>query len=89
MSDVWKCILQHERFQLQMGLRAELRREQALAAMRQIISAELEAAFRRDPRIQARLPQMEALVRSGRISAFAAARTLLSEFRNSVHPGNC
>jgi hypothetical protein len=31
---------------------------------------------------------MEALVRSGRISSFVAARTLLSEFRNSVHPRN-
>jgi LAO/AO transport system kinase len=88
VAEIWERILQHEKFQLQKGLRAEVRREQALAAMKQMISAELEAAFRRDPRIQARLPQMEALVRSGRISSFVAARTLLSEFRNSVHPRN-
>ena len=84
ISEVWECILQHEKFQLQKGLRAELRREQALAAMRQMISVELEGAFVRDPRIQSRLPQIEALVRSGRISSFAAARVLLSEFRNSA-----
>jgi LAO/AO transport system kinase len=88
ISDIWECILQHEKFQLQNGLRADLRREQALAAMRQMINAELEGAFRRDPKIQTRLPQMEALVRSGTISSFAAARSLLSEFRDSHGPRN-
>jgi len=83
INEIWECILAHEKFQLQKGLRAELRREQALAAMRQMISTELESAFRRDPKLQKRLPQMEALVRSGRISSFAAARNLLAEFRGS------
>jgi LAO/AO transport system kinase len=88
ISDIWECVLQHDRFQLQKGLRAELRREQALAAMWQMINAELEIAFRRDPEVQTRLQQMEALVRSGRISSFTAARTLLSEFRDSARPVN-
>ncbi len=88
ISDIWECILRHEKSQLQKGLRANLRREQALAAMRQMINAELEGAFRCDPKVQARLPQMEALVRSGRISSFAAARNLLSEFRGCAHRRN-
>jgi LAO/AO transport system kinase len=88
ISEIWECILENEKFQLQKGLRAELRREQALAAMRQMISAELESAFRRDPKIQKCLPQIEALVRSGRISSFAAARNLLAEFRGSSNSRN-
>ena len=88
ISDIWECILQHDKFQLQQGLRMEIRREQALAAMWQMINAELEIAFRRDLEVQTRLQQMEALVRSGRISSFTAARTLLSEFRDSGRPVN-
>jgi LAO/AO transport system kinase len=82
ISEVWDCILQHEKFQLERGQRQELRREQALAATRQMINAELETAFLRDPKIEKRLPQIEDLVRRGEISPFAAARTLLSEFHD-------
>ena len=71
-------------------MREELRREQALAAMRQMISAELEAAFRHDPEIAKHLPEIEQQVRDGKITAFAAARMLLSEFhfpRPRTHAG--
>ena len=81
ISEVWECILRHEEFQLEKGLRAELRRGQALAAMRQLVSAGLEAALRRDPQIAKRLPDMEEQVRSGKITSFAAARALLADFR--------
>ncbi|HUN63128.1 MAG TPA: methylmalonyl Co-A mutase-associated GTPase MeaB [Candidatus Sulfotelmatobacter sp.] len=86
ISEVWDCVLQHEKFQLERGLRKELRREQALAATRQMINAELETAFLRDPKIEKRLPQIEDLVRKGEISPFAAARTLLTEFQDGRGP---
>jgi len=82
ISELWDCVLKHERFQLERGLRKEVRREQALAATRQMINAELETAFLRDPKIEKRLPQIEELVRKGEISPFAAARTLLTEFHD-------
>jgi LAO/AO transport system kinase len=88
ISEIRECILQHENFQLEKGLRTEIRREQALAAMRQMVNAGLQAAFQRDPKVQTRLPQLETLVRGGKISSFAAARTLLSEFRDSVRQRN-
>jgi LAO/AO transport system kinase len=81
IPEVWECILRHEKFQLDKGLREELRREQALAAMRQMINAELETALRRDPEIAKRLPEIEKQVLGGHVTSFAAARTLLSEFR--------
>jgi LAO/AO transport system kinase len=81
IAELWECVLRHERFQLERSLRAEVRREQSIAAMRQIISTELEAALRRDPNIASRLPEIEARVRAGRITAYQAAREVLGEFR--------
>jgi LAO/AO transport system kinase len=81
IPEIWDCVLRHEKFQVENGLRAENRREQALAAMRRMIYSELESAFRHDPHIAAKLPQWEAQVRDGRVTSFAGARALLSEFR--------
>ena len=81
IAELWECVLRHERFQLEKGLRAEMRREQSLAAMRQIISVELEAALRHDPNIARRLPEIEARVRDGRMTSYQAAHELLGEFR--------
>jgi len=81
IPEIWDCVLRHEKFQVENGLRAENRREQALAAMRRMIYSELESAFRHDPQISAQLPQLEAQVRDGRMTSFAGARALLSEFR--------
>jgi LAO/AO transport system kinase len=81
IAELWECVLRHERFQIEKGLRAEMRREQSLAAMRQMISAELEAALRRDPHIASRLPAIQLKVREGRMTSYQAARELLGEFR--------
>jgi LAO/AO transport system kinase len=81
IAESWEWVLRHERFQLDKGLRVEMRREQSLASMRQIISAELEAALRHDPNIARRLPEIEARVRDGRMTSYQAARELLDEFR--------
>jgi LAO/AO transport system kinase len=80
IAEIWDCILRHEKFQLEKGLRVEQRREQSLAAMRQLISADLESAFHRNPEIAAKLPQLESQVRQGTITPFAGARTLLDAF---------
>jgi LAO/AO transport system kinase len=79
--EIWECILRHERFQLENGLRVKMRREQSVSAMRQMISLELQAAFRRDPGVGGKLQAIEEQVRDGRISSFAGARVLLEEFR--------
>jgi LAO/AO transport system kinase len=83
IAEIWECILRHEQFQKERGLRAEIRREQSLSAMRQMISSELENAFRRDPAVASKLRQVEAHVREGRMTSFAGARALLAEFHYS------
>lgn len=83
IAEIWECILRHEQFQKEKGLRAEARREQSLSAMHQMISSELETAFRRDPAVAGKLRQVEAQIRDGRMTPFAGARTLLAEFHYS------
>src|SRR5208282_5908649 len=59
IAEIWECILRQERFQLEKGLREEMRREQSLAAMRQAISTELDKAFRRDPAVARKIQEIE------------------------------
>jgi len=84
VKEIWECILRHEQFQSENGLRAEIRKEQSLSAMRQMISAELETAFPRDPAVAGKLRQVEAQVREGRMTSFAGAKVLLGEFWRGV-----
>lgn len=83
IAEIWECILKHERFQKENGLRDEMRRQQSLSAMRQMVSLELETAFRNDPAVAKKLGHVEKEVREGRMTSFAGARTLLSEFQHS------
>ena len=84
IAEIWDCILNHEQFQKDNGLREEVRREQTLSAMRQMISSELETSFRHDPAVAAKLKQVEEEVRKGRMTSFAGARALLGEFHYSA-----
>lgn len=81
--EIWDCILKHEQFQKDHGLREGIRREQSLSAMRQTISSELETAFRHDTVVAKKLKHVEAEVREGRMTSFAGARALLGEFHYS------
>jgi LAO/AO transport system kinase len=83
IAEVWECILRHEKFQKEHGLQEENRREQSLAAMRQMISSELEMAFRRDPAVARKIRKVEEQVREGLMTSFAGARALLAEFHYS------
>ena len=84
IAEIWDCILNHEQFQKDNGLREEVRREQTLSAMRQMISSELETSFRHDPAVAEKLKQVEEEVRKGRMTSFAGARALLGEFHYSA-----
>jgi LAO/AO transport system kinase len=78
IPELWKTVLEH-RAQLEANGFFRLRRKhQALEWMRELIARGLEDRFQRDPEIAARLPKAEQDVQEGRMSAFAAARQLLS-----------
>ncbi len=83
IAEIWECILTHENFQKEHGLRETIRREQSLSAMRQMISAELESSFRHDASVAKKLKHVEMEVRDGRMTSFAGARALLADFHYS------
>lgn len=82
IAEIWECILRHEQFLTENGLREKLRHDQSVSAMRQLISIELETAFRRDSAVSGKRKVIEEQVREGRMSSFAGARLLLGEFRS-------
>ena len=86
VADVWRCVLDHDALMREKTLLAPRRREQSLAWMRELISIGLEEEFGRDPRVRARLPQLEREVRDGATTPFAAARELLADFHSSAKP---
>lgn len=59
---------------------ARRRREQALAWMRELVSAGLASLLRTDPAVEAMLPDLEAAVSDGRTTPVAAARRVLASF---------
>jgi LAO/AO transport system kinase len=81
IAEVWDMVRQHRAQQEAGGHFERRRRRQALAWMRELISLGLEAMFRNDPAVQARIPALEEAVRRGSVSSFSAARELLTIFR--------
>jgi LAO/AO transport system kinase len=81
VADIWNLVLEH-RSRMEAGRHlASRRRTQAIAWMRELVAAELDAAFQAHPRVSEALPPIEAAVAEGRTTAFAAARQLLALFR--------
>jgi LAO/AO transport system kinase len=81
IGDIWAVVLDHRARMESAGYLASRRRAQSIAWMRELVSAELDAAFRVHPRVAEALPSLEAAVEAGRTTAFAAARQLLALFR--------
>jgi LAO/AO transport system kinase len=77
ISDVWECVLDHERTLAQSGMLHRQRSRQMAGWMNEIIRQGLETSFREDARIRDLLPAHEAEVREGKLSCFRAARELL------------
>ncbi len=77
---IWDTVLAHRAHMDAGGHLARRRREQALAWMRELVAAGLDAAFRSDPAVAAHLPGLEAAVAQWRTSPLAAARELLARF---------
>ncbi len=81
IAEIWDMVLRH-REHMQVGGRLERRRSrQALEWMRELIALGLEDSFRRHPGVAARLAPLEAAVKLGETTPFAASRELLERFR--------
>lgn len=81
IPEVWQLVLDHHA-QLSASGHLELRRKhQSLEWMSELVRLNLEAAFRDDPAVAARLPFLQDEVSRGHVTPFAASRELLALFR--------
>jgi LAO/AO transport system kinase len=80
IRELWDVVLQHRALGDSNGWFRVRRAEQALGWMQELVSSSLEERFARDPAVSARRPALEAAVRRGETTPFAAARELLGLF---------
>ena len=78
VDEVWQAIRRFEEHLRAEGLLDALRAEQAVAWMWSEMREHLLDAFRRDEKVAARLEEVEAAVRAGRLSPTTAAHELLA-----------
>ena len=77
---LWSRIAEHRRIMTANGERDERRRRQAVAWMRDMLADRLMETVRRDPRLAARLPEIEAEVAAGRLAPSVAVEEVLERF---------
>ncbi len=80
IAEVWEVVLEHQRQLTASGALAARRSSQALDWMRELIASGLDDLLRRDPTVTSRLATLEASVRSGQTTPFAAARQVVGAF---------
>jgi LAO/AO transport system kinase len=82
IADLWSMVLEHRDLLERNGYLARRRSRQALGWLTELVSLGLEAAFRADPAVARRLPDLERAVSSGQASPYAASRELLALFHS-------
>lgn len=80
LDELWKVVEEHHATMAASGDLATLRAEQQRSWMWSLITERLERAFRANPEVAARLPQVEADVFAGRSTPTKAADELLADF---------
>ncbi len=83
IAAIWEMIVAHRELLDGNGHLALRRHHQALSWMHELTGLGLDSMFRRNPSVAARLPLLEAEVRAGHKTPFAASRELLSLFQTS------
>ena len=78
VDNFWRAVSDFRRLQTANGQLAARRQHQALAWMWERIDAGLKQAFRQNPQVRDRLPQLEQQVGAGTLPASTAARQLLA-----------
>jgi LAO/AO transport system kinase len=82
IAEVWQTVLAHRELLEGNGWLARRRNLQALAWMQELTMLGLDALFRGNRAVAARLPLLEEEVRAGRKTPFAASRELLALFHH-------
>jgi len=80
VDEFWRTVLAHRDAVSKSGDLERRRRSQARAWLWRLLDEGLQAAFKADPKLAARLPELEAEVEAHAVSAPRAARSLLDIF---------
>ena len=80
IAEIWSMVLEHRNRWKRTAISARRRSAQALEWMNELVLLALEESFRGDTAVAARLPQLQADVRAGRATPFAASSELLALF---------
>ena len=86
VMDVWNVVLEHQRELTASGALTARRSAQALEWMHELITSGLEELLRRDPAMTTQLMGLEASVRAGETTPFAAARRVVAAFEPRPRP---
>jgi LAO/AO transport system kinase len=81
LDEVWAAVLEHREWLQESGSLEERRAQQQQDWMWAMVDAHLHDAVRADPVVSAERADLEAAVRSGRVSAVEAAERILRDFR--------
>lgn len=86
IDDFWSAVTQFQTLQTANGQSASRRQSQSLAWMWERIDAGLKHAFKQNPAVRARLPELTSAVASGQMAASTAARNLLAALASTALP---
>jgi LAO/AO transport system kinase len=78
--EVWQMVLNHRQLMDSKGFLTQRRSRQALEWMNELVLMGIEASFKADRVVAARLPLLQKEVSEGHVSPFAASRELLRIF---------
>lgn len=81
IADIWDNMTEYRRITAENGYLNTRRASQSAHWLHETITAELLSRFRLHPAVSSALPDIEAAVRAGQLSPFAAAEVLLDKFR--------
>lgn len=81
IADIWERMTDYRRITTENGYFAARRAAQSAHWLHDTITTELLTRFRSHPAVSSALPDIEAAVRAGQRSPFAAAQALLDKFR--------
>jgi LAO/AO transport system kinase len=83
VPEVWEMVLNHRRLLEGNGFLARRRTHQALEWLNELVMLGLEASFRADREVSAKLPLLQEEVRRGGMTPFAASREILRIFQKN------
>lgn len=80
IAEIWRMVLEHRQHMEQQGHLSRLRSQQSLRWFEELVLEGLERAFLHGPMVEEQMSRMRAAIANGRMTPYAASRSLLENF---------